>query len=157
MAKAFNGEFRLAVDEKHRILIPAAIRAKMDPETRGTAFTLIIGTERSIWFYPEKTFDLMTDRLNSSLAPDRNQSAFERILFSQSETVEPDKQGRLVVPDRLLKRAGIERDVALLGVRDHLELWPADRWDLEQQRLSDDLGPLSEQFRLLSGGHGVTV
>ena len=33
-----------------------------------------------------------------------------------------------MIPERLVQFAGLEREVVLLGVRDHLELWSAERW-----------------------------
>jgi MraZ protein len=152
VSKAFHGEHRLTIDEKNRILIPSAIRANMDPETRGNAFMLIIGLDRTIWLFPEKTFDLLTSSLPSSLAPDANQLAFERMLFARSHRAEWDKQGRMVLPEKMLQRTGIERDVALLGVRDHLELWPLSKWETEEQQLTDQMGRLSDQFRQAGAG-----
>lgn len=150
MAKAFHGEFRLTIDDKNRLLIPAAIRAIMHPETHGTSLMVIPGFDRSIWMFPEKTFDRLTAAIPSSLAPDARQLAFERMLYARSRELTPDKQGRLVLPKEFTEAAGIERDVALLGVRDHLELWPLDRWREVETELTQRMSELSEQFRQLN-------
>lgn len=150
MAKAFHGEYRLTIDEKNRILIPAAIRANMDPETRGTSFMLINGFDRSIWLYPEKTFDRLTAAIPSSLAPDARQLSFERMLYARSREATPDKQGRLVLPKEFTENAGIEREAALLGVRDHLELWPVARWREVEKQLAEQMSELSAQFRQIN-------
>ena len=34
----------------------------------------------------------------------------------------------LLIPDRLLQFAGLKYEVVMIGVRDHLELWDAERW-----------------------------
>jgi MraZ protein len=44
------------------------------------------------------------------------------------EEVELDRAGRILIPDRLVQFAGLEHEVVLLGVRDHLEIWDAKRW-----------------------------
>jgi MraZ protein len=54
--------------------------------------------------------------------------AFSRLFYSQAERVELDQQGRIRIPSELALQAGLRRDVVLVGVRDHLELWDADRW-----------------------------
>ena len=46
-----------------------------------------------------------------------------------AEQVEPDSQGRIRIPERLLKFAGVKQDVVLLGVNDHVELWDVARWE----------------------------
>lgn len=150
MAKAFHGEFRLTIDDKNRILIPASIRAIMNPETHGTSLMVIPGFDRSIWMFPEKTFDRLTAAIPSSLAPDARRLAFERMLYARSRELTPDKQGRLVLPKEFTEAAGIDRDAALLGVRDHLELWPLDRWRAMEKELTERMVELSQQFREIS-------
>ena len=39
-----------------------------------------------------------------------------------------DKQGRVVVPPKLAARAGLEREVVVVGVYDHLEIWDRTAW-----------------------------
>ncbi len=39
-----------------------------------------------------------------------------------------DRSGRILIPDRLLVFAGLKQEVVMIGVRDHLELWDAERW-----------------------------
>ena len=45
------------------------------------------------------------------------------------EAADLDKAGRMLVPDRLVRFAGLQKDVVLIGVRDHLELWDAAKWN----------------------------
>jgi MraZ protein len=49
--------------------------------------------------------------------------------------VEMDKQGRILLPDKSLKRSNIQKEVTLLGVRDHLELWNRADWEARRQEL----------------------
>jgi MraZ protein len=50
--------------------------------------------------------------------------------------IEWDKQGRVLFPDKFLKRSGVGKDVTLLGVRDHLELWSRTDWEAEREALA---------------------
>jgi len=38
--------------------------------------------------------------------------------------------------DKLLQRSGIGKDVTLVGVNDHLELWNRSDWEAEREALS---------------------
>jgi MraZ protein len=148
VAGFFNGEYRLAVDDKHRVLFPADARAQVNPEVHGSKFVLIIGpNQQAIWLYPEKTFERMATQLTSSLVPDKTQADLERLIFGRSVTVEPDKAGRLLLPDLQMKRTGIVKDVALLGARDRFELWPYDRWEAEEALLGGQMSELIEKFK----------
>ncbi|HEV3202952.1 MAG TPA: division/cell wall cluster transcriptional repressor MraZ, partial [Gemmataceae bacterium] len=48
--------------------------------------------------------------------------------FSQAEGVDVDRAGRVLIPERLIGFAGLKHEVVLIGVRDHLEIWDAERW-----------------------------
>ncbi len=55
--------------------------------------------------------------------------AFERISFAFSSRIELDSQGRLLLNERLRKRAGLKDHITLIGVRDHIELWNDEDWE----------------------------
>ena len=52
-----------------------------------------------------------------------------RLFYSSAERVEFDGQSRVRIPDRLAEYAGLKRDVYLLGVQDHAELWDKEAWE----------------------------
>ena len=79
--------------------------------------------------YPEKYFEeIVLSDATGTPAPDEA-VAFERMSFALASKVELDSQGRLLLNDRLRKRAGLKDDVTLVGVRDHIELWNSDNWE----------------------------
>lgn len=59
---------------------------------------------------------------------DAEARAFRRLYFAQTEQVDVDRTGRILVPDRLGQFAHLGQEVVLLGVRDHLELWNLLNW-----------------------------
>jgi len=62
--------------------------------------------------------------------------AFERMNFALAGKVELDSQGRLLLNEKLRKRAGLKDNVTLVGVRDHIELWNTQDWE---QYVSDNM------------------
>ena len=48
---------------------------------------------------------------------------------TSAEEVELDAQGRIVLPPRLRAFAGLETDVVVTGVYDHVEIWAATAWN----------------------------
>ena len=52
----------------------------------------------------------------------------QRYFFSGAAEAELDKQGRVMVPRRSRKHAGLGRDVVVAGMRDHLEIWDRAAW-----------------------------
>ena len=124
----FTGEYEHTIDAKHRVAIPSEIRSRLDPKLHGSAFYLAPGTDASLWLWPEKTFEMLASTSEQSLLPDEDLAEFEELLYSQSAWVEPDKSGRIRIPERLLTLAGLESAVVILGVKDHLELRDPAAW-----------------------------
>jgi MraZ protein len=54
---------------------------------------------------------------------------FLRHIYSLAEDVAIDPQGRILIPQTLRQRAGIARDVVIIGVMDQIEIWDKGRWE----------------------------
>ncbi|HMC64039.1 MAG TPA: division/cell wall cluster transcriptional repressor MraZ, partial [Gemmataceae bacterium] len=59
---------------------------------------------------------------------------FRRLFFARTDLVDVDGNGRILISERMLRFAGLEHEVVLIGDRNHLELWDSRRWQqyLEQ-------------------------
>ena len=129
------GEYDLNVDDKNRLLIPSEVRSRIKPEEDGEAWFLVIGTDRRPWLYPEKYYEQLVTRVPGDITPAHDLHEFDQMHFALASRLEPDKQGRVVLPDENLKRAGIKKEVTLIGVRDHLELWNRADWEARREEL----------------------
>lgn len=132
----FTGSYEHGIDDKNRLAIPAKFRSLWDPEVHGKGFIVVPGRRpRTLWLYPDKLFDELSSLFRSSLLPDDEQHDFEEMYYTFSDQLEMDGQGRVVIPERVLRRAGLEKDVVICGVKDHLEIHRKDDF---QQRFGDD-------------------
>jgi MraZ protein len=122
-----TGTYNRSIDEKLRLAIPKQLRAAMElPE--GGGLYVAPGTDESLAVYPEEAFQRLAGRL-AELSPTRKDiRAFVRLFYARAQRVELDAQGRIRIPQELASLAGLGKDIVLLAVQDHLELWPADRW-----------------------------
>jgi MraZ protein len=133
------GEHELTLDEKNRMLVPAEIRKALDPERDGRAFFLVVGQNQRLWFYPDVQYSQIVTKTQHDLTLDEDALAFDQMHFARASRVEWDSQGRLVIPAKALRRTGLgegDRDVTLIGVRDHLELWRRSDWDAREAELA---------------------
>jgi len=132
----FYNSYELKLDAKNRLFIPAEVRRLIDPEVHGSAFFVIYSKDRRPWLYPEKYYrDLFMAELTPKVSPDEETLKFERRTMSLAGLAAWDEQGRIVMPDGLLRRTGIQKDVTLAGVWDHLELWNRAEWDAYAEQL----------------------
>jgi MraZ protein len=74
----------------------------------------------------------------------REYKQVQRYFSANSFDAELDSAGRVVVPPPLLRHAGIDKDVVVAGVGDHLEVWNRDRWHEEQSALEGSIGEVTE-------------
>ena len=138
-----TGEYRHVVDSKSRVLISNKLRSQIDVDEHGSNFYLVLGANGILCLYPEKYFEQISLAVApGATAPDET-VVFERISFALASKVELDSQGRLLLNDRLRKRAGLKDHITLIGVRDHIELWNSESWE---QYLSDHMAQYQKQM-----------
>lgn len=120
-----TGTYPRTLDEKNRLGLPRRVREQLgEPET----LFVTPGPDQCLWLYSQVGLERLAETLDQSPATDAEARVFRRLYFAQTESVDVDGSGRILIPDRLIRFAGLEHEVVLIGVRDHLELWDAGRW-----------------------------
>jgi MraZ protein len=126
----FTSAYEHTIDAKNRLAIPAQFREKIDPKRDGHRLYLVPGTRpNTLWIYTEKHFEAITEQFGTGMVRDQNIVEFEQEAFPDICEVEPDSQGRIVIPERVLQSAGLGSEVVVCGVRDHMEVWRRDEWE----------------------------
>ncbi len=122
------GEFEATIDAKHRLAINASLREQIEPNEDGDNFVLVLGPDRHLWLYPDKYYRRLLATLKRSPLPDRQTRKID-LLFAMARLVKSDSQGRVVLPEKSMQRAVIDKRVTLVGIYDHIELWPSEDWE----------------------------
>ena len=60
----------------------------------------------------------------------------ERFVLGSAFEVEPDEQGRIIIPEILAKYANLRSEVVFIGLRDRIEIWPREIWDEKSGKLA---------------------
>lgn len=129
------GEHELNIDEKNRLMVPSEIRKSMNPERDGDAFFLVLGLNRKPWLYPERYYEQMVFQEQADITPGQERLDFDHVNFALASRHELDSQGRLVIPEKMLRRSELAREVTLIGARDHLEIWNRADWEVRREAL----------------------
>ena len=124
-----TGEYEHSVDEKNRLFISNKLRSQIDADTYGSNFYLAMGPNGVLCLYPEKYFQQIALVGAPGMGAPDESVAFERLSFALASKVELDRQGRLLINEKLRRRAGLGTTLTLVGVRDHIELWNTDDWE----------------------------
>ena len=127
-----TGTYPRTLDDKKRLALPRRVRELL---AEPTTLFLTPGPDQSLWLYAPEALERLAARLEQTPAADAMGRVFQRLYFAQTEAIEVDRSGRILIPDRLLQLGGLKHEVVMIGVRDHLELWDAERW---QQYLAEN-------------------
>jgi len=138
-----TGEYQHVIDAKNRVLISNKFRNQIDADEHGSNFYLVLGVNGILCLYPEKYFEQIVLSVAPGTAAPDEAVAFERMSFALASKVELDGQGRLLLNERLRKRAKLRDQITLVGVRDHIELWNNEDWE---QYLSDNMAQYQKQM-----------
>jgi MraZ protein len=129
------GNYDLTIDDKNRLLVPSEIRRAIDPDRDGDSFYLVKGMNGKLWMYASRYYETLATRMQSEIAPEEDLLLFDQLNFAQACRVEWDKQGRILVPDKVLRKSELDREVTLIGMRDHLEIWNRAQWEQQEIEL----------------------
>jgi MraZ protein len=94
--------------------------------------------------YPEAAFHVLAERLAIGSPAAKDVRDYSRLFYSQAACVVPDRQWRFRIPLDLSKWAGLGSEVMIVGVRDHLEIWPVDKWEQYLARCDPQFDRLAE-------------
>ena len=79
--------------------------------------------------FPMPAWEELAGKVGSLPMTDPNARLLQRQLFAGAFETELDRQGRVLVPQRLREYAGLESEAMVMGSRDHAEIWAPARWD----------------------------
>ncbi len=119
------------------LVLPEKVRRMLDePKTRELFATP--GPEPSLWLYTAGGLERLAEQFDRSPQPAARVRGARRAAFAQAEACMVDRGGRALLPERLVQFAGLQQEVVLLGVGDHLELWDAQRWQDYLRRTTEN-------------------
>lgn len=116
------GEYQHNIDPKGRVFIPAKLRDDL-----GDHFIVTKGLDNCLFGYSMSEWKLLEEKIRSlPLSKARN---MQRFFFSGASDMEPDKQGRVLLPANLRDYAGLTKDVMIIGASNRIEIWDKQKWD----------------------------
>ena len=134
----FRGVSPINLDAKGRLAIPTRYReALQDCCDRRMIVTVAIddrgvGEKGCLWLYPLPEWELLEQKINKLPTLNKVARRLQRFLIGYASECEMDAQGRLLLPEKLRKFAGLEKHVVLLGQLNKFEIWNEDIWSAQE-------------------------
>ncbi|MEG6585933.1 division/cell wall cluster transcriptional repressor MraZ [Dendrosporobacter sp. 1207_IL3150] len=140
------GEYLHTVDNKGRIILPSKLRDEL-----GDSFILTKGLDNCLFVYSKEEWAILENKLKQLPLAKPEARAFVRFFFAGAAELECDKQGRVLLPNNLREYAKLEKDVAVIGVSNRVEIWSKELWD----KYNEEVGPTVTQIAEDLAGLGI--
>lgn len=127
----FLGQYTYTLDDKGRVTIPSRFREEI---LGGVVITR--GLDHCLAIYPMEVWKEIAEKVNALPLTDPRGRALRRLFFADAVDVVPDRQGRILIPDRLREVIGLDAtgEVIVVGLDRFIELWTPQQWDEENTR-----------------------
>ncbi len=119
----FMGEYNHSIDTKGRIIIPSKFR-----EALGEEFVVTQGLDGCLFVYPDDEWMNFITQLKN-LPGSKEARQLQRYFMAGAAACEVDKQGRILIPNKLREQAALEKDIIFVGVLSKIEIWSKERWE----------------------------
>jgi len=140
----FIGEYRHTIDTKKRLALPAKFRREL-----GNKMTITRGFENCLIIYPQKQWQVVSDKLGQLPTSQAEARGFARIMLAGAMEVSLDKLGRILIPEYLKKYAGLKKNVVVCGIFNRLEIWDSSKWDIYKGKMEKEVGDLASKLKEL--------
>ncbi len=133
----FRGSSFHTIDNKGRVIIPARFRDIIKND--GTNAVMVSGMDNCLVAYPLNEWSKIEKRILSLAEKSHSMRRFRRVFIGGAHECPCDKQERILIPPPLRSYAQLEKDIVLVGVLDHFEVWSRNSWEQENLELEKDM------------------
>ena len=123
----FQGAAQLTLDVKGRLAIPARHRDALAQNGEGR-LVLTAHPHRCLLLYPEAAWTPIRDKILAAPSFDPRSAALKRILVGNARDSEVDSAGRILIAPELRESAELDKQVWLVGMGTHFEIWSDAGW-----------------------------
>ena len=137
----FFGNYSHSLDEKGRLVIPRKMR-----EVLGLKIFIMKGFDGALAIYKEEAFSALVEELKKYSFNKKENRDYLRIKLASIVELEVDKLGRVQIPQAILTKYHISKDVVVLGAGDHIEVWDNKSFDEYYNSVEEDYEDIAERL-----------
>lgn len=116
-----TGQYVHTVDSKGRVFVPAKFRSDLQGD-----LIIVKGLDPCIVLYNEEQWNAFIKKLEAY--GEMQMKKIKRFILASAFNTELDSQGRIVISQELREHAGIEKEIAFVGLNNCVEIWQPDRF-----------------------------
>ncbi len=137
----YFGSFAHNLDEKGRLMIPRKMREEL-----GYKVYIMKGFEGSLSLYNEERYQKLVEEFSRLSFNQSKVRDYLRLQFASTYEMEVDKLGRVQIPTALLTKYNISKEVLVLGIGDHIEVWDKAKYEEYENGIRDEFESIAENI-----------
>ena len=138
----YVGTYEQLIDDKARIILPGNFRQAL-----GKSFIISAGFDRCLNLWKRADWEGFVEReiaKRSDLSAEARR--LSRWFHASAHTVTLDSQHRFLPPPTLRAEAGLDREIILIGARNHVEIWARAAWRDYAAKTSASIEEIAEHL-----------
>lgn len=137
----FFGSYNHTLDEKGRLMIPRKMREQV-----GQVLYIMQGYDGSLSLYTESRYQALVEEYSHLSFTQSKVRDYLRLQFASTFEIDVDKLGRIQLPTALLSKFNISRDVMVLGIGDHIEIWDKTKFENYENNKRGEFDAIAEEI-----------
>lgn len=137
-----TGTYERNLDAKGRLSLPAAIRKQLSDHV----YVLPAPDVDALYIFSDDEYEKwvmgLFEKRGGFDSRKREDQALMRKLNAMATPMDIDSASRIGLSEALRGKAGLDREVTVVGNYDHLEIWDRARWDEANEASDEDLTDL---------------
>ena len=137
----FFGLYEHTIDEKNRLMVPRKMR-----DEAGVKLFIMKGFDGALSIYKANAFEKLVSETENLPFNMRNSRDYIRATLASAFEIDVDRQGRIQIPTTLMNKYNITKEVVVIGVGDHFEVWSKQAYDEYEKRVNDSFESIAENL-----------
>ena len=137
----FFGNYSHSLDDKGRLVIPRKMRDEL-----GLKIFIMKGYDGALSIYKEESFVKLVEELERLSFNKKENRDYLRLKLTSVVDLDVDKMGRVQIPQALLAKYHIGKDVIVLGAGDHIEVWDMKKYEEYISSIEDKFEDIAERL-----------
>ncbi|MBO7304258.1 MAG: division/cell wall cluster transcriptional repressor MraZ [Clostridia bacterium] len=139
---SFVGSYTHSIDSKKRVFVPSKFRDEL-----GEEFYITRKFDAYLSIYTAEDWEAYVDKI--SKLPEADADEFQDFILGAAQKCVLDASGRIILEDRLLKHAKIDKNIVFVGAVKQIRVWSVEVWkEREKNRNYDKMREIMRQYGL---------
>ena len=139
----FFGHYEHSLDEKGRLLLPKKIKEELKDNS---PLYVLKGFEGCLSIYREAEFLKLCEECEKISFNKKNSRSYLRAVLSSVIELMIDKVNRIQIPKDTLTRFHISKNVIIIGVNDHFEIWDSETYRRYEEEVNAHFAEIAESL-----------